>query len=853
MQLNKITISIFFLAVLILGYGYLILKLIDSIMAKPRLKGLGKISVIIINMVIGMCLVVIPMNTSTAYVMGAIILLFNFYIFHKDTFVKSLFCMSACILHVMAIRAICVAVFAVAVQSSIYQIVMDPYYSIWSNCLSFLLLDLAVFGVLKLIPSKSIRIVSQYNTQLWFMIVWMTVFNIYLFVNSRVYNHAQEHPDLVANQILAPIVILIGLYVVLFFAMKTSRLLAYKDKSEELQGYMNNEQQYRESMMSDALVTYEFNVSNNTVIQGFEEYRELPEYKSYSYSDILTVNAKNLIHPHDFMAFAKYAMPLNLINEFKNGKNEISIEYRRLLPNEDYIWAKATTNLVKDAKTGDIKGFTYVKNIDKEKRRQIELVHKAERDSLTGLYNKGTTGKLVAERLNEEHRGHSMSAMYIIDVDNFKLINDNLGHTYGDAVLCELSEKLQNLFGKDDVVGRIGGDEFMAFMLKGENSKHVELKAKEICKAFYKTYRDENNKEYTVSSSIGIAVYPRNGRTFEELFRCSDVALYISKSKGKNTFNMYHGEEFVGYESNRTEIDSKGQLLQKNFKQNRIEYVFKILYASDNPINAIYSVLELVTSHFGFDRGYIFESSEDETTTSNTFEWCREGINPEIDSLQKVPIEAVATANASFHKSGMFMVKSLKDLQPLEREVLEPQGIKSMFQFGIFDKNILLGFIVFDNCIKESMPTNEDLEEMFTICNILATFFVKQKITEHSAKSLAALTAVMNNLDSFTYVIAKDTYETLFMNEKTAKLIGGTFDKSTPCYRLFRDQNKPCRDCPVQGLTEDIKSKCSVDMYNSKFSLWTETTASNIEWTDGQPSCLIYCVDISKYKNLIER
>ena len=102
-------------------------------------------------------------------------------------------------------------------------------------------------------------------------------------------------------------------------------------------------------------------------------------------------------------------------------------------------------------------------DIDSEKRHSQELMQKAERDALTKLYNKGTTESIIENHLSRCPE-NSLCALLIIDIDDFKIVNDTRGHLFGDAFLMEIAGKIQTLFRSGDVVGRIGGDEFIAFI-----------------------------------------------------------------------------------------------------------------------------------------------------------------------------------------------------------------------------------------------------------------------------------------------------------------------------------------------------------------------------------------------------
>ncbi|MEG1801377.1 MAG: diguanylate cyclase, partial [Oscillospiraceae bacterium] len=490
----------------------------------------------------------------------------------------------------------------------------------------------------------------------------------------------------------------------------------------------------------------------------------------------------------------------------------------------------SVTNLLENIETGFLIAYVYIKNFDKEKKRQLELQRMAECDSLTGFYNKETTCKLINEYLMDTNKADN-ATMFMIDVDNFKEINDHLSHPFGDVVLCELADKLRCIFRKGDILGRIGGDEFIAFIKDDASVETAVSKAEEISKAFQMKYKG-SKAEYAISSSIGIAIAPKDGKNFEELYKHTDVALYRVKNAGKNGHQFYDGSDFSGYESRRNKIQLTGVTAQKNFRQNRIEYVFKILYQSQNPVEAIHSVLELVANHFSFARGYIFETSSDGKATSNTFEWCAQGVTPEIENLQNLPIDIASVANESFYKNGTYIVKTVDTLNVTQRDVLLSQGIKSVFQFGIFDKQRLLGFIGFDNCKSEMLPSDIEIDEIATICNILATFFVKQRNDEIAAQELQVRQAVMNHLSNFVYVINPKTFEVLFMNDQT-KVWVGNVECNSPCYCFFRGNTEQCADCPIKNMEDNFAQQVCQEMYNSKFKTWLEITASTLRWTDG--------------------
>lgn len=126
-----------------------------------------------------------------------------------------------------------------------------------------------------------------------------------------------------------------------------------------------------------------------------------------------------------------------------------------------------------------------------------------------------------------------MGALFMIDTDNFKQINDTEGHMIGDIVLTEMASGMKKIMRDSDVVGRIGGDEFTIFMKNISSVKDAEKKAEELLYMFRHLFQKEKSF-LKVTCSIGIAIYPKDGTTFKEIYARADKALYQAKIIGKN-------------------------------------------------------------------------------------------------------------------------------------------------------------------------------------------------------------------------------------------------------------------------------------------------------------------------------
>ncbi len=191
---------------------------------------------------------------------------------------------------------------------------------------------------------------------------------------------------------------------------------------------------------------------------------------------------------------------------------------------------------------------------DSEKRAR-ELEGKADTDLLTGLTNKIATESQIREYI--AHCNGRKGVMILVDVDNFKKINDTMGHAFGDDVLRQLGVRLRSLYRVSDIVGRIGGDEFVVF-LKDINDEEVIARESRKLWTFFQGFEVGEYVKYSVTASLGAAIFPANGDTFESLYKSADTAVYIAKRGGKNRLVFYDEKEMAETKAKRETTEKKG-------------------------------------------------------------------------------------------------------------------------------------------------------------------------------------------------------------------------------------------------------------------------------------------------------
>ena len=218
---------------------------------------------------------------------------------------------------------------------------------------------------------------------------------------------------------------------------------------------------------------------------------------------------------------------------YGSGNRDMSIEYYRRMNDETSRWVRDYAKFLIDPANAHLCVMFLIRDINEEKEAAQTLRRAAEIDELTGLSNRSSTMKGIRQYLVGEGR-EGYHALFMIDIDNFKAVNDTLGHREGDRFLIRIATAIRSCFRNTDIVGRIAGDEFFVFVKSVRAHAVIEERAGILLSAI-----DQVCAEYPqlkVSGSIGISCYPADGSSAEELYSRADEALYRAKGQGKDQY-----------------------------------------------------------------------------------------------------------------------------------------------------------------------------------------------------------------------------------------------------------------------------------------------------------------------------
>ena len=250
----------------------------------------------------------------------------------------------------------------------------------------------------------------------------------------------------------------------------------------------------------------------------------------YGSDEIVEMNAKDLkylIYEDDLAEVDKNFLELMRQHEEQVFQQEFRIRCR----DGKLIWVMAQGNLVPDYDGDDAYACIFI-DITAQKQRENEARRRSHTDSLTGALNRSAFIEQMNKRFGEQPGRH---ALVMLDIDDFKSINDGMGHTAGDAALKQVAATLRSAMRGEDLIGRIGGDEFLLAMMNIPSETVLRQRCDEICRRVKKLRLGGRQ----LSVSLGVAAYPADAQNFEDLYRCADTAMYETKRCGKNGYCIY--------------------------------------------------------------------------------------------------------------------------------------------------------------------------------------------------------------------------------------------------------------------------------------------------------------------------
>ncbi len=357
---------------------------------------------------------------------------------------------------------------------------------------------------------------------------------------------------------------------------------------------------------------------------------------------------------------------LKLVSNLRNGDRSFI-----------YVFAgRNETENIRITGTAIYKGDAFVKTVGSiENSNMKPMQDVVRRDQLTGLFMKEDITNYAKRSLNDLN--HKI-AMAVIDIDDFKLVNDRFGHSMGDAVLKKFAAIIADQLGSMGKAGRIGGDEFFIVVDNFTDIENLRDILRGIKNNAARAYADEVDG-FHITTSIGMSVFPDNGEDFNTLFNLADHMLYRAKSKGKNRYIIYDKEKHGTVEEIlQTEVEKEGVIGGRGLSKSEVvcQIAEWMLLGKDCPMQ---KVLSNIVEFFKIDRIALYNLTDRTLETS-----CQSRI---LDGTEQVyTLDYLYDKNLKEYYNGDFMVVNnigrFITRDPQIYEILNSQGILSLIQSG---------------------------------------------------------------------------------------------------------------------------------------------------------------------------
>lgn len=371
------------------------------------------------------------------------------------------------------------------------------------------------------------------------------------------------------------------------------------------------------------------------------------------------------------------------------------------------------------------------RDITEQRKQEKKLKERARKDSLTGLYNQVYGKKCINKYLNRK-KPFDSCGMIVLDVDCFKLVNDNYGHLFGDKVLARLAMLLKEVFrDNDSILMRAGGDEFVIFVKDILNvelvRKNVELMQKIRDLQFGKT-------GYTITCSAGCCYLPENvsGYTYDQLFENVDIALYKAKERGKNCY--VYCDSLQHFSSMIAEQEKQEEMLEARYFQNDIvATAFEIFEKTNNFEVAIHLLLKVIGVRLELDRITIVQTDIKAREIYSDYQWNREGIPKVLETVRHFDKEDFLTVFNDFDENGVLVLQHdhMQRYSESATKILIQGEAKTIVSVAMYCEGRYTGAITYAVCKEKRSWSNEMLKQLSEVTKIISAHFAKNQVMNH--------------------------------------------------------------------------------------------------------------------------
>lgn len=468
-----------------------------------------------------------------------------------------------------------------------------------------------------------------------------------------------------------------------------------------------------------------------------------------------SANAKQ----YRYVLFADWGELDIFLQKCRKGVDKFSTQLRLRDENADYLWHQLDAITIRD-EDGEIKQVIgTLENIDELKRYELLKQDENMRDPLSKLYKRAYAKQLMADFLNEQ-KEEDYAGLLLIDIDDFSELCKEKGERFGDEMIRSIAADLDEVFYTSDILGRVGGDEFIVLMKYIRERGDIDKKIQEIQSIVRKAY-SEAEMNFTSTVTIGAAVYPTDDGDFAGLYLKAEKALAYAKANGKDCYSFYDKDKEKEYEQchieakhNKIKMQNEQELQEgRKGKESLTELAFRLIEESKDSDSAINLILRQVTREMDVDMICIRRRAGSEYKMVYPYSCVLNDdlpyFTPEIVMTKEwwEKEENSLRANNGLTLCGDTSVST----DPNHRKLFDEYGVKAYARNAFYESGEYIGSIDFVDCQKHRVWTEEECQTMQSLTNVISAYLLKMKAFEDAADTVDKLTGYDVITDFYKY------------------------------------------------------------------------------------------------------
>lgn len=453
---------------------------------------------------------------------------------------------------------------------------------------------------------------------------------------------------------------------------------------------------------------------------------------------LLDVSGKNrkeainqgIVHPDDQWTYFQFC------DDLLNEEPQVSTEIRIRADEDGYRWYRLSGSKVFSAEGYPTSVIGQTVDIHESKLENEALREQAAQDSLTKLYNYTSFSEMATKQI-ESNESTNIMALLLIDVDDFNDLNEAFGYVFADAILVDVAGRIRKIFPENALLGRFGGDEFVVFLNNIPSMNYLD----ELAHTFITSTQSVLNSaktDYRLSCSIGIALYPVDANTYDDLFEKADMALYDAKQRGKGRYSIYNTKMQQLPDDMKRKNNTKLSMPSASSKEHSIVdstilvNAIDILFDSKDLDFSISMMLSIIGIYFKLDHLTIVQFSESTGKATVSHEWSADG-------AYSIPAEVKITPRdqSSLFKgyesltNSCFVCDDVNYLAGDTYKANDPYlaGVRALIQYGIRYKDEFTGYIN----ISSSEPrdwSKPETDSLTLLAKLIGSYLVQLRSQE---------------------------------------------------------------------------------------------------------------------------